>query len=60
MKKWVWFVAIFYSGLYVACSIGDDVSGSSFETENSIAFEVVLTNKHPIPASRICVVLVPY
>ena len=27
-----------FIGLYVACSIGDDVSGSSFETENSIAF----------------------
>lgn len=47
MKKWVWFVLILCSGLYVSCTLGDDVSGSSFETENSIAFEVVLTNKHP-------------
>ena len=55
MKKWVWFVAIFYSGLYVACSIGDDVSGSSFETENSIAFEVRLNDGNPAALTSVVV-----
>lgn len=57
MNKWVWYVAILSSMLYVACSFGDDVSGSSMETENSIAFEVLLANGRP--AARTDVVIRP-
>lgn len=54
MKKWVWFVSIFFSGLYVSCSLGD-VAGSSFETENSIAFEVQLADGNPAARTNVVV-----
>lgn len=55
MKKWVWFVLILCSGLYVSCALGDDVSGSTFETENSIAFEVQLADGKPAALTNVVV-----
>lgn len=55
MKKWVWFVLILCSGLYVSCTLGDDVSGSTFETENSIAFEVRLNDGNPAALTSVVV-----
>lgn len=54
MKNWVWHigVAAALGMLFAACSSNDKVSGSSLETENSIAVALAVRQSDGSPAAR--------
>ena len=57
MKKWVWHIGLAaMGGIIAACTSGDgntnDVAGSSFETENSIAVVLAVQKSDGSPAAR--------
>ena len=58
MKKWVWHIGLAaIGGIIAACTSSDDVAGSSFETENSVA--VTVRHKDGSPAARTKVLVRP-
>lgn len=58
MKKWVWHIGLTAAmgGIIAACTSGDgktnDVAGSSFETENSVAVVLAVQKSDGTPAAR--------
>ena len=64
MKKWVWHIGLAaMGGIVAACTSGDgntnDVAGSSFETENSVAVVLAVQKSDGTPAARTKVLVRP-